>query len=138
MAQELEAGCVINKAHADDFVKQGMVDIGLSEMCKPASNSLLRNLEAYTGSMVETARKKNSDYTGGDDPYANFRACEDIGLCSVEVGIMVRMVDKLMRMRAFVAKGTLEVKDESIEDTSLDLANYSLIFASYVKDKRAK
>ena len=37
------------------------------------------------------------------------------------------MTDKLTRIASFVRKGFNEVKDETIEDTLPDLANYSLL-----------
>lgn len=89
--------------------------------------------------MHEITRRKNADYTGGaSDPFANFQVVENVGVCNVETGFMVRMLDKYMRICA-LADGTREaqVKDESIEDTLLDLANYAILLAGYLKKKRA-
>lgn len=86
-----------------------------------------------------TTAAKNADYTGaGDDPFANFNTVELIGICSAEQGILTRMTDKLTRISTFVKKGVLQVKDESIEDTLLDLANYSILLACYIIDKKEK
>lgn len=39
----------------------------------------------------------------------------------------IRLEDKLNRLKALNKNGNQEVKDESIEDTLLDLANYSIM-----------
>lgn len=87
--------------------------------------------------MVQITAAKNADYTGtSGDPFANFKKVEDLGICSTEQGFMTRMMDKFMRINSFVQKGVLQVKDESIEDTLLDLANYSILFAGFIRSKK--
>ncbi|MBN1046203.1 DUF1599 domain-containing protein [Clostridium botulinum] len=39
----------------------------------------------------------------------------------------IRLEDKLNRLKALNKNGNQEVKDESIEDTLLDLANYAIL-----------
>jgi Nucleotide modification associated domain 1 len=89
--------------------------------------------------MMETTKKKNSDYTGGsDDPFANFTQIGTlIQLPSVvEVGFLTRMSDKFSRIGSFITKGTLLVADESVEDTLIDLANYCILLAGYLRSKK--
>lgn len=87
----------------------------------------------------EITKQKNNDYAGvGDDPFANFRICESNNICSTETGFLVRMSDKMARINTFVQSGTLLVKDESVEDTLLDLANYAILMAGYIKDKKGE
>ncbi len=87
--------------------------------------------------MVVITTAKNADYCGlAKSPFANFEKVEDLGICSTEQGFLTRMMDKFMRINSFVQKGVLEVKDESIEDTLLDLANYSILFAGYIRSKK--
>lgn len=89
--------------------------------------------------MVEITATKNADYTGTNtDPFANFSKVDVMGICSVEQGFLVRMSDKISRIISFVQKGVLLVKDESIEDTLIDLANYCILFAGYIKSKKEK
>jgi hypothetical protein len=89
--------------------------------------------------MAKITAAKNADYTGvGDDPFANFTRVEAVGICSTEQGFLTRMMDKVSRINSFVQKGTLQVKDESVEDTLLDLANYCLLMAGYIKSKNGK
>ncbi len=89
--------------------------------------------------MVEITRQKNADYTGTDaSPFANFSRTELNGVCSTEQGFLVRMGDKLARITSFVQTGVLLVKDESVEDTLLDLANYCVLMAGYIREKKNK
>lgn len=82
--------------------------------------------------MVKITAAKNADYCGvSSDPFANFRK-------HGELGFLVRMHDKLARIESFVAKGFLKVKDESVTDTLLDLANYSILLAGFITERRGQ
>ena len=89
--------------------------------------------------MIEITQKKNSDYTGGSaDPFANFAQIGSLVQVPsvVEIGFLTRMSDKISRIGSFVTKGKLMVADESVEDTLLDLANYCILFAGYIKAQK--
>lgn len=87
--------------------------------------------------MVEITRKKNADYSGGsEDPFYNFSRVEAVGIASTEQGFLTRMFDKFARICSFVKKGILEVSEETVEDTLIDLANYAILMAGYLKSKR--
>lgn len=77
---------------------------------------------------------KNSDYATEVDPWQNFRFAELVGV-GVERAILVRMSDKLARISNILEKET-QVKDESIMDTLVDLANYSAILKVYLENKK--
>lgn len=83
--------------------------------------------------MIDITKAKNSDYTGkGDDPFANFRQVELDGICSTELGFLTRMSDKWSRIRSLMStNGVGQVKDESLEDTLLDMANYCLLLIGF-------
>jgi len=82
--------------------------------------------------LVEITKKKNSDYTGiSDDPFANFRK-------RGELGFLTRMDDKFSRLESFIEKGSFQVADESFEDTCLDLANYAILLAGFVRARKAE
>lgn len=97
----------------------------------------LEDFKAITDLMYETTKRKNSDYTGdASDPFKNFRMIEEMGVCTTEAGVITRLTDKLMRMGGFVKNGVLQVQDEKIEDTAIDMAVYAIIFALIVKSKK--
>lgn len=85
---------------------------------------------------LATSQKKNADYTGKDvDPFGNFKSVNILGI-STEIGFLTRMMDKMKRIASFVENGQLQVKDESVTDTLQDLANYSCLFAGYIKSQK--
>ena len=93
--------------------------------------------EDATYKMAEITRAKNADYTGhSEDPFSNFKSVEVLGICTTEQGFATRMMDKMGRISSFIKQGTLQVKDESVTDTLLDLANYCILFAAYLESKR--
>ncbi len=97
--------------------------------------------EDFCKDMIEITKRKNADYAGsGDDPFANFRQIGSLVQMPgvVEIGFLTRMSDKFSRIGSFISNGTLQVKDESVEDTLKDLANYSALFAGYLREQRQK
>jgi hypothetical protein len=101
---------------------------------------LLKNHERLCGMALDLMKKKNHDYAGrgGESPFANFTRCEAMGICSTEQGFLVRLTDKMSRLSSFIEAGTLQVKDESVEDTILDVINYAVLFQSYLQEKKEK
>ena len=74
---------------------------------------ILSNLE-------DTYKKKNSDYGNSvGDTYQKFG----------DISFLTRITDKYNRILSLADKGECgEVKDEALEDTILDLANYCLLW----------
>lgn len=96
--------------------------------------------ERFCRKMVEITQRKNADYAGaGDDPFNNFRHIGNFvqtpAMDMVAVGFLTRMSDKFSRLGSFISNGQLQVKDESVEDTLIDLANYSALFAGYLRER---
>ncbi len=97
------------------------------------TKELIEFAESFFGGAIETMKKKNADYSGSSqNTFANFTAVEIYGI-KTEVGFMTRMTDKMARIASFIKNGELMVKDESVQDTLLDLANYSMLFAAYLE-----
>lgn len=81
--------------------------------------------------MCEEARKlmlkKNHDYTAGsDDPFANFRMSEFVGI-DARLSILVRMLDKIKRLETQIQKGKLKVSNETMKDSIIDIINYTVL-----------
>jgi len=84
-------------------------------------DELLREFKRLTDQMYSITQVKNNDYGSTEDPLANF---SEFG----EFGFLVRMSDKWKRIKtALYEKRELAVKDETVEDTLLDLANYCVL-----------
>jgi len=87
----------------------------------------------------ELCLKKNKDYANKDDVFSNFRESKDMG-GSWSVGVGTRLGDKWKRFKKGVATGwDMSVDNESMEDTVLDIINYSCIYyCLYVEEQLAK
>lgn len=76
---------------------------------------------------LDLHRRKDSDYAGSA-PYANFMASTEYGQ-RPDRAVMVRLADKFHRVCELLVKEQdgrePEVTDERLEDTLLDLLNYS-------------
>ena len=94
----------------------------------------IKQFEETLTYMYETMKKKNADYASDDNPFGNFELVKQLGLTSIETGILVRMSDKMARIANLLDKDA-QVKDEAITDTLADLANYSVILKIYLDNK---
>lgn len=91
--------------------------------------------------MGEVHDRKNSDYANSDtDRYKNFRLCEMAGISAFD-GCLTRLSDKFARVMNLAEKARRDegpaVRDESIEDTLLDMANYAVIALILHRQQRA-
>lgn len=68
--------------------------------------------------------RKQEDYGSEEDPFANVRSTEEFGIPGW-VGGLVRLNDKVVRLKNMVRKGRLV--NESAEDSMRDIAVYSVI-----------
>ena len=85
--------------------------------------------------MAELHSRKNHDYAGTNDPLKNLRACERLNL-EPFLGVMVRLQDKWSRLEEFVNSKQLMVKNESVIDTLMDNAVYSLLAIILYKEQQ--
>lgn len=69
------------------------------------------------GNMHNTYKAKNADY---GDSFAKVREEYPEAIC-------IRLMDKLERLKTLYKGGEQQVKDESIDDTLLDIANYAVM-----------
>lgn len=100
---------------------------------------LMKFHEEACGKMRAILAAKNADYAGdAGSPFSNFKNVETLGVCSVEQGFLTRMTDKLSRLASLLKPRATEakVKDESVTDTLLDLANYCILLAAYIEDEK--
>lgn len=69
---------------------------------------------------------KNSDYAADADPLSNLKRAAVFGVEPWR-GCLIRMSDKWSRLEQLAGGKQAQVKEESVEDTLLDLANYALL-----------
>ena len=88
-------------------------------------NYKIQEFKNITQEMLETYSKKNVDY---DDAFT--KSLEEDGLLVAKI----RLGDKYKRFSALIKQENL-VKDESIEDTLLDMASYAIMTVMFNRNK---
>jgi len=81
---------------------------------------------------------KNNDYTGGkgaDDIFANFRASQILDVHPV-TGILMRVIDKIQRIKTFANDGELSVPEETVDDACEDIVNYAILAKAMLRQYR--
>lgn len=101
------------------------------------ASELLNFHLAFCYQAYQLCARKNHDYAGatGSSPFRNFEAVEALGIAPTEVGFLVRMTDKLNRLVTFVRDGKLVVENEGATDSLIDLINYSVMLAAYMRHR---
>jgi hypothetical protein len=88
------------------------------------TEELIKGFQEITDRMNSTMQKKNKDYSRGEDPFKNLRR-------HGTYGIVVRLDDKLCRLDSLTNPRFADHQpanaDESLEDTAIDIAVYSLL-----------
>ena len=83
--------------------------------------------QEITNGLYETYCKKNRDYGNSFEQSLN-----KFG----EIAALIRISDKYNRLCSLITNKEQEVKDESIDDTILDMANYLIMWQMYRKNKK--
>ena len=84
--------------------------------------------------------KKNSDYTGGrgaTDPFANFNASKILNIHPVQ-GLLLRVIDKIQRIRSFTNDKELSVPNATVEDACDDIVNYAILAKAMLMEQRSQ
>ena len=100
---------------------------GYKKSSKDEKMDKVQQYNALCGKLYNLYLKKNSDY--GDSFSKTFN---EFGLLSA----IIRISDKYNRLVSLYKKGKIEVKDESIEDTLIDMAGYCLMTVLELKAER--
>ena len=85
--------------------------------------------------LFEIVKKKNSDYSSSEDPFFNLTLVETMWITSVEEWILTRKSDKFARVINLIKSRNPKVTNESIQDTLIDDAAYSILLAIYISNK---
>lgn len=100
----------------------------LDDKISPLTISQFDNpFKKYTDHLAETLQSKNVAY--GD---SFTKSVDDYGLKVIGI----RLSDKYNRVKHLVNSGELKENDESLEDTLLDMAGYSILSLKYLKEHK--
>ena len=100
---------------------------------------LLKLHEETTDKCRKIMEVKNNDYTGGkkaDDIFANFRCSTMLDVHPV-TGIMMRVLDKIQRIKTFANDGQLAVSGETVDDACEDIINYAILAKAMLQIERS-
>jgi len=81
------------------------------------------SFELVLQELLEMQSRKGKDYGRDSDPLANLVDAETFGI-PAWIGTMIRANDKMSRIKTFVRRG--ELANESVEDSLIDLAVYTI------------
>ena len=100
------------------------------------SSSGKSEFERVIDEITDLHDRKQADYGRVDqgDPFANVRASEDFGIDGW-VGAIVRAYDKMRRLQKASRQGIDSLKNESVEDSLMDMAVYSIIALCLFREK---
>lgn len=94
-------------------VEQGLMNLG----SRTVISDNIQSFMDITTDMAKTYAAKNHDYGNSFE-----QSCNKFGI----IASVVRLGDKMNRIESLAIKKA-EVKDESIKDTLLDMANYAIM-----------
>jgi hypothetical protein len=123
-SDEKLVGYELNQGDPEPSCCEGQRMRGDSLLCErrhPSSEAFLDLLQE----MRRLHESKSADYGSEDDPLANIRQGADFVNIEPWRGCMVRIADKVQRLRTFCRTGRLV--HEGVRDTLLDLSAYSLL-----------
>lgn len=102
-------------------VEQGLMDLG----SRPALSDNVQSFMDITTDMAKTYAAKNHDYGNSFE-----QSCDKFGI----IASVVKLGDKMNRIESLTTKEA-EVKEESIKDTLLDLANYAIMTVMWLNQQ---
>jgi hypothetical protein len=113
----MDQSVIHNPSIEDTLAKQAQQILTIKRSGDPRFYALLDEI-------ADLHSRKSHDYAPQDDPLLNFKATSALGVRPV-VGVLVRMTDKWNRIAQLVKGKT--PKNESLRDSLVDLAVYSLL-----------
>lgn len=112
----------------EDMLTKGCIEMIKTPYCTNPTEIYTDDFLRITNQMHDTYIKKNHDYGNSFG-----KSMDEFGIASA----IIRMNDKLERLKTLSKKESM-VKDESVKDTLLDLANYAIMTVMYLKKHEDK
>lgn len=94
-------------------------------MDKTTNNQNVKRFNELAQRMCKLYENKNADYGNSFDI-----SLDKYGL----IAALTRMSDKFNRMESLILKNDQKVKDEKLEDTMIDLANYAMMTVLWLRN----
>lgn len=107
------------------------------KVAAPLANTRFAALLARMGAMHD---KKAADYAAAGDRYSNFKVAGALALPftdPIDIAFATLIGVKIARLQELRGKGKA-ARNESVQDTFLDLAVYAALWASYYEEESAE
>ena len=108
------------------MLTKGCIEMIKTPYCTNPTEIYTDDFLRITNQMHDTYIKKNHDYGNSFD-----KSMDEFGITAS----VVRMSDKMERLKSLTKKKT-QVKDESVKDTLLDLANYAIMTVMHLNKEK--
>lgn len=95
-----------------------------------------KHFEALTSEMKGILLKKGGDYATSADKLSNFKLAGTICGLTAEQNCLSLIATKVARLGVLLADTTKKPNNESIQDSILDLANYSVLLHMLVDERK--
>lgn len=105
-------------------IAEGMVELVRHTTMKNTIHPALERWYDAIGKLHDIADAKRADYGNDEHPFANILQSEEFDV-PAWLSAVIRLNDKVTRIKSFRRNGRL--RNESLEDSLLDIANYALI-----------
>lgn len=110
-------------------IVKGLSNLAEIGMCGFLHMTNSNDAKTLANKMTDLYARKNRDYGNSFD-----KSMDKFGL----VVAAIRIGDKVNRLQSLIEKGGAEVKDESIADTFIDLACYSIMTLMWMEERVEK
>lgn len=108
----------------------GLPSVSLPSVWPAKTEEINPKFHAALNKIKEIHDKKSQDYAHDSNRYSNFEEAAETAGCSVDTVFAVLIGIKMARLRELLSTGKIP-NNESIQDTRLDLAVYSVLWMSY-------
>ena len=106
---------------------------------QPTTNfsHFLQDAQQLLNKCLQLLASKNHDYSETQDAFANFKLAAHLAGIPTEQTLMTLLGMKLARLNQLLGKGK-QPKHEAIEDTLMDVINYTLLLRGILKEREVQ
>lgn len=119
-----------------------ILDVGEAALCEYLNMVVMAisngeaELKTILKSMEEVLLRKRADYTDGVDTFSNFIKTGQMTGLGTEASFKLLIATKIVRIMELTRDGSREPQNEPLEDSILDLANYSVLWLAWMLRER--
>lgn len=122
--------CFINTTSDSERIERLLKITGMGRLAYQRYAQVTLSMDEISQEQLDTYRKKNADYGNAFE-----KSMDEDGILVAKI----RIGDKIRRINSLIMNGGEgKVKDEKLEDTYLDLANYCVMTVLWIRKQQSK